>query len=228
MKESICTAEDCDGRVVARAMCGKHYQRWVKAGKPGYVPKSEIPVVLCAADNCSRPAKSRGYCNRHYENLRRYGNPIPQRDRALAERIKEVGWTQSERGCWEWKGKRNDFGYGIFSAERLGFEGSRAHRVVYEHFVGAIPDGLLLRHRCDNPPCVNPDHLVPGTPADNMRDMVERGRHWRHGRSECDKGHDLTVDGATRSFKREWGTETICVECDRARKQRHARKKRAA
>lgn len=51
-----------------------------------------------------------------------------------------------------------------------------AHRAVYERFVGPIPDGLIVRHRCDNPPCCNPAHLVVGTTADNQRDRRERNR----------------------------------------------------
>jgi len=74
--------------------------------------------------------------------------------------------------CWEWSGGRNAKGYGIFF---LG--GSRlAPRVAYEMSLGQIPGGMCVRHSCDNPPCVNPSHLSTGTPSDNVRDRVERGR----------------------------------------------------
>lgn len=80
-------------------------------------------------------------------------------------------------GCWEWlatPGERHG---------RIWFRGSPrgAHRVSYELHNGPIPAGLVVRHRCDNGRCVNPDHLELGTKADNSRDMVERGR-WRGGR----------------------------------------------
>src|SRR5690606_2829424 len=50
------------------------------------------------------------------------------------------------------------------------------HRLAYETWVGPIPDGHIVRHRCDNPPCINPIHLETGTWGDNMKDKVERGR----------------------------------------------------
>ena len=76
-------------------------------------------------------------------------------------------------GCWEFTGPRANYGYG-----KVGFaDGMRAaHRISWEHHNGPIPVGMLVLHRCDNPPCVNPEHLWIGTQADNMRDMVAKGR----------------------------------------------------
>jgi hypothetical protein len=65
-------------------------------------------------------------------------------------------------GCWLWNGKRNHLGYGIFSERR-------AHRVVYEHFVGPIGEGLELDHKCRVTSCVNPAHLEPVTHKENVR-----------------------------------------------------------
>jgi hypothetical protein len=75
--------------------------------------------------------------------------------------------------CWGWSGSLVGYGYGCIK------RGSRtiyAHRYAYERAKGAVPPGLIVRHTCDNPVCSNPDHLVVGTPADNSRDMVQRGR----------------------------------------------------
>ena len=75
--------------------------------------------------------------------------------------------------CWLWTGYKTSKGYGQFG---VNYCIVRAHRVAYELWVGPIPSGLILRHKCDNPSCVNPDHLETGTHQDNANDRVERGR----------------------------------------------------
>jgi hypothetical protein len=83
-------------------------------------------------------------------------------------------------GCWEWIGTPLGVqGYGCIPSKTmrsLGVTSRLAHRAVYVMRYGPIPNGLLVCHRCDNPPCVRPDHLCLGTNDDNMRDKVSRGR----------------------------------------------------
>jgi hypothetical protein len=92
---------------------------------------------------------------------------------SLAERF----WAKVERRgpteCWEWRGARKPKGYGSF---RIGNRVDCAHWVAYRLAVGEVPAGLQVLHSCDNPPCCNPAHLRPGTPLENTRDSIIRGR----------------------------------------------------
>lgn len=81
--------------------------------------------------------------------------------------------VNSETGCWEWQGTTSRMGYGSIWAEgKL----QAAHRLAFRVFVGCFPEEMYVLHRCDNPPCCNPDHLFLGTHTDNMRDMAKKGR----------------------------------------------------
>jgi hypothetical protein len=79
--------------------------------------------------------------------------------------------TKTANGCMEWNGSRNTTGYARFGKPEI-----KISRLVLE-LSGYNMAGLSACHKCDNPPCVNPDHLFPGTNQDNMRDMVAKGRH---------------------------------------------------
>jgi hypothetical protein len=100
---------------------------------------------------------------------RRMGLPV-------AERIKAAICVNESTGCWEWMKFREHNGYGRM---RVNNKTQLCHRMSYEAFVGPIPDGLFVCHRCDNPPCCNPEHLFVGTNSDNQRDCVSKGR-WTH------------------------------------------------
>lgn len=78
--------------------------------------------------------------------------------------------------CWEWQNATNNIGYGMFRWTKGVMR--TAHRVSYELFKGPIPKGMVVCHKCDNPKCVNPNHLWAGTMKDNYKDMLDKGR-WR-------------------------------------------------
>lgn len=84
---------------------------------------------------------------------------------------------EGHNGCWIWTGTRNKMGYGRFRLD-IG-TWMYVHRWSYEYFKGDIPEGLVVRHKCDNPSCVNPDHLQVGTQWENTNDRrTQRGSWW--------------------------------------------------
>lgn len=80
--------------------------------------------------------------------------------------------TKKEDGCWYWNKPRKKDNYGTFKLGKTQY----AHRVSYILFVGEIPPGLCVCHKCDVPRCVNPEHLFLGTSLDNTRDRISKGR----------------------------------------------------
>jgi hypothetical protein len=92
--------------------------------------------------------------------------------------------------CWPWTGATHN-GYGYYSREK---KTQTAHRIAWElTHQQQIPDGLVIRHRCDNPPCCNPSHLIVGTRHDNSRDMAERQRSGAIGRMPRGSAHPLAI-----------------------------------
>jgi hypothetical protein len=92
-------------------------------------------------------------------------------------------WEKVDKSgdCWLWTGARDQHGYGSLSVAHEGRERRRsvpvkASRVSWQIHNGPIPAGMWVLHRCDNPPCVRPDHLFLGTQLDNMRDASAKGR----------------------------------------------------
>ena len=226
MSQRICSVPGCEKRWFSREWCQMHYKHWKTHGYPGEVDPT------CPILDCGKPIRYNGMCQSHANNLVRYGYAIPVRDWPLIARLVHVGWDETDRGCWEWRGKRSEKGYGLINAHRLDAVGARVHRLMWEMHNGPIPDGLVVRHRCDNPPCVNPDHLEVGTVAENQRDMAERGRSiaYRTGRygGVCIKGlHDVTQPGALLATKSGDKSYLRCAECDRERKRKYQAKKKA-
>jgi hypothetical protein len=87
----------------------------------------------------------------------------------IQSRIDRFTDKTSPSGCWLWTRAKNAKGYGIFS-------GGLVHRAAYSQFVGPIPEGKYVLHKCDVRCCCNPEHLYAGTQKENVRDMHSRGR----------------------------------------------------
>ena len=125
----------------------------------------------CLVEGCGEITKSNGRCSSHFMIWYHSGQDRqPTKPYARSTEESLLFYIDSKvEGCWEWRGFTTEAGYGSFA-------GKAAHRLAYETLVGPIPEGHVVRHKCDNPPCINPDHLETGTHADNARDRVERGR----------------------------------------------------
>lgn len=92
---------------------------------------------------------------------------------AILSRLLAMVSIDPETQCWNWQGAKTAEGYGKIKVDG---ETQRAHRVSYELHKRRIGAGKVIRHKCDNPSCVNPTHLVAGTQAQNVADIVRRGR----------------------------------------------------
>jgi len=117
---------------------------------------------------CERPHSAHGFCGMHLYRLRRFGSTDKPTGPSESERF----WSRVKRGagCWIYG---SGAGYG-----RVKCRGRQesSHRVAWILTHGQIPDGLIVRHKCDNPPCVRPDHLLLGTYQDNTNDAKARRR----------------------------------------------------
>lgn len=143
-------------------------------------------MTRCEVDECERATQyGRLMCASHWMRQWRHGDPLaggPPRDDSITERFMRYV-AVSDDGCWLWSGQltngaRGGYGRFVFKHRR-----TVAHRVSYELFVGAVPEGLELDHLCRVRRCVNPAHLEPVTRAENSR------RAWvaRHVRDTCEQ-----------------------------------------
>ena len=122
-------------------------------------------------------------------------------------------------GCWLWSGSTNGVGYGMVTL----FKQHRTiHSVFYEHFIGSVPEGKELDHKCRNRNCFNPNHLEAVTRRENLH----RGSHQNmksHMSGLCKLGHPLVTISAT---DRSSGKRGICRICTRRRSSEHTLKRR--
>lgn len=154
--------------------------------------------AICSIGGCAGRLHSKGFCLKHYTRVRKHGNvntclrPILPSGTALRLRLASKVKFDRVTSCWNWIGNLAA-GYGRIQLPnaKSGGKGVGAHRVSYRVFVGQIPNGFFVCHRCDNPRCINPKHLFLGTPKDNTQDCIRKGR-----KAVC-RGEQVTISKLT-------------------------------
>jgi hypothetical protein len=171
----------------------------------------------CSVDGCAKKAHCGGFCGAHYHRFVRYGDPLagqaftePERFWSKVDKAGPVSDYRPDLGpCWIWKpGRPGKYGLAMWQGRV-----QPAHRIAYMDLVGPIPDGLHLDHLCRVTTCVNPAHLEPVTPGEN----VHRGNQAR-GRG----GH-----GARRTYLQGCRCDQCCAT-GRAYSREYKKRRRAA
>lgn len=167
---------------------------WKKTEQPGYIKKK------CGVDGCPTKHYTQGYCAKHYCRLKKHGdlNAVNYHYTNIYPTLEDYfhkNTIKETNGCWIWTGTKLRRGYGGVGSTRWGkqFKIYSAHRLSYFYYKGEIPEGIFVCHSCDNPSCINPDHLFLGTHEDNMRDMINKAR----------KGNKFGEEGANAKLTKE-------------------------
>ncbi len=143
----------------------------------------EFDFSICCIKGCDKESVALGLCSKHWRRNKLYGSPVAVKKhsgmfigKTQLERF-QMQYKVSQSGCWEWVGGKDKDGYGTFKSHHLEQKFMRAHRWSYAyHNNTTIQQWANICHKCDNPSCVNPDHLWIGTVKENQRDKWDKGR----------------------------------------------------
>lgn len=141
------------------------------------IPVGVTIILSCPVceEDFRKVRETQKYCSRTCTSRSRSPECMQRPTKDVLERLMAIRRVDPSTGCWNYGGRLFHSGYGQFSLKTPeGWQNRLAHRVMWERVKGPIPDGLVVRHRCDNKRCFNPDHLELGTPAENRTDAIQR------------------------------------------------------
>lgn len=158
-------------------------------------------IKICVILGCESKQAGRGWCHKHYKRWQSHGDPeIITHPRIHTMNLKDriLDTIKIDGDCWIWQGSISK-GNG---RPRIKYKCKTitAYRASYIAFKGDIPSGIFVCHHCDNPLCVNPEHLFLGTAVDNMSDCKNKGRNVF---GEAVNTSKLTIDNVLNIRKKE-------------------------
>ena len=169
-------------------------------------------MAICTIEGCGKASVARGWCAKHYRRWKKHGNPDtviqPQMHGATVRQRFEANVEKSE-GCWRWTGYRDHNGYG-----RLNIAGypELAHRISWDLFKRKRIGKDHALHRCDNPQCVNPDHLFRGDQVSNNADKMKKKRHKFGVLRGADHGSSKLTEAQILEIRKSQDTPTAIAE----------------
>lgn len=186
----------------------------------------------CIANECCRETVARSMCDKHWKRWRA-GKNINDKSRfekTEEERFFEKVNKDGINGCWLWRGGTRGRGKLKYGSAWYNGKNEGAHRLSWIFHNGYLPshkglDPVEVCHKCDNPLCVNPDHLFLGTRKDNMQDKINKGRCGQKNKSHCPQGHEYSE---TNTYLSKSGSRS-CRFCHKLRERiRNERIRRVA
>jgi hypothetical protein len=201
MTKKTCSIDGCDHMAQTIGLCQMHYMRLIRHGTTDVQKKR-----TCSVEGCHKPRAGNGLCAMHYNRMREHGSvesvPVPTREERFFSHVDKNG----PGGCWLWIGGVANNGYSKFWDEGHFISG---HRFSYEHFKGPIPKGMCIDHLCNIRNCVNPEHMIVATNAENI--LRSTGPAAKNAlKTHCPKGHPYD---ASNTYAMNDGRGRACRTC---------------